>query len=181
MTWDTGQPYEFRSPDGHLTEIYFETEKYRSTSKDESALKNTVSRFPGRGINVRRIDHLNLFASDVRAFRDFQLENLGGVLSETIVNNLEEMQPQAVWFMVNSKSYDLAVTYDALRMKGRFHHVTYAVNSREEVLIAADICLRRMAFKSRRVRINTPFSKHFFFTYTSQVVMVWKLQTPLQD
>ena len=158
-----GPAYEFRSPDGHLTEIYFETEKYRSTFKDQSALKNTASRFPGRGINVRRIDHLNLFASDVRAFRDFQLENLGGVLSETIVNNLEEMHPHAVWFMVNSKSYDLAVTYDALQMKGRFHHVTYAVNSREEVLIAADICLEN------GIQIETGPHKHTiqqtFFLY----------------
>ena len=158
-----GPAYEFRSPDGHLTELYFESEKYHCTAKDQSALKNTASRFPGRGINVRRIDHLNLFASDVRAFRDFQLENLGGVLSETIVNNLEEMHPHAVWFMVNSKSYDLAVTYDALQMKGRFHHVTYAVNSREEVLIAADICLEN------GIQIETGPHKHTiqqtFFLY----------------
>lgn len=136
-----GPAYEFRSPDGHLTEIYFETEKYRAGLHDQSALKNTASRFPGRGINVRRIDHLNLFAADIPAFRDFQLETLGGILTETIVDDLEHMNPRAVWFMVNSKSYDLAVTLDYLGLQGRFHHVTYAVNSREEVLIAADICL----------------------------------------
>ncbi len=158
-----GPAYEFHSPDGHRIEVYFETEKYKSSAADQSALKNTASKFPARGINVRRIDHLNLFASDVQAFRDFHLKNLGGIMTETIVNNLDEMHPHAVWFMVNSKSYDLAVTTDALGMKGRFHHVTYAVNSREEVLIAADICLEN------GIQIETGPHKHTiqqtFFLY----------------
>ncbi len=158
-----GPAYEFHSPDGHRTELYFETEKYRSGSHDQSALKNTASRFPARGINVRRIDHLNLFAADIRAFRDFQLATLGGILTETIVDDLETMNPRAVWFMVNSKSYDLAVTLDYLGAKARFHHVTYAVNSREEVLIAADICLEN------GIQIETGPHKHTiqqtFFLY----------------
>jgi catechol 2,3-dioxygenase len=158
-----GPAYEFRSPDGHLTEIYFETEKYRCGPHDQSALKNTASRFPGRGINVRRIDHLNLFAQDVRAFRDFQLSTLGGIMTESIVDNLDEMNPKAVWFMVNSKSYDLAVTVDYMELQGRLHHVTYAVNIREEVLIAADICLEN------GIKIETGPHKHTiqqtFFLY----------------
>ncbi|MCX6218429.1 VOC family protein [Spirosoma sp.] len=158
-----GPAFEFHSPDGHLTEIYFETEKYRCSPQDQSALKNTASRFPGRGINVRRIDHLNLFASDVRAYRDFHLTTLGGIMSESIVDDLENMNPRAVWFMVNSKSYDLAVTLDYLALRGRFHHLTYAVNSREEVLIAADICLEN------GIQIETGPHKHIiqqtFFLY----------------
>jgi catechol 2,3-dioxygenase len=84
-------------------------------------------------------------------------------MTETIVNNLEDLHPHAVWLMVNSKSYDLAVTTDALGLKGRFHHVTYAVNSREEVLIAADICLEN------GIQIETGPHKHTiqqtFFLY----------------
>lgn len=158
-----GPAFQYQSPDGHLTEIYFTTEKFVPKPDQQSALKNTASRFPGRGINVRRIDHLNLFASDVRAFRDFQLQHLGGILTESIVDNLDDMNPRAVWFMVNSKSYDLAVTLDYLGARGRFHHVTYAVNSREEVLIAADICLEN------GIRIETGPHKHTiqqtFFLY----------------
>jgi catechol 2,3-dioxygenase len=40
----------------------------------------------------------------------------------------------------------LAITEDHTGVPGRFHHVTYAVNSREEVLIAADICLENGVF-----------------------------------
>ncbi|MBL7816834.1 MAG: VOC family protein [Saprospiraceae bacterium] len=139
-----GKTYQFRMPSGHLTEIYFETEKYKA-QEDKSALKNTASKFPARGINVRRLDHLNLLAPDVAAFRDFQLTYLGGRLSETII--FDENEVKGAWFSVNSKSYDLAVTGDHVAgMSGRFHHMTYAVNSREEVLIAADIALENDVF-----------------------------------
>jgi catechol 2,3-dioxygenase len=140
-----GAAYVFQYPGAqHPCEIYFETEKYQAGEKDRSVLKNTASKFPGRGINVRRLDHLNLLAKDVRAFRDFQLNTIGGILTETIV--FENDDPKGVWFAVNSKSYDLAVTQDHLNMEKRLHHVTYAVNSREEVLIAADIFLENGIF-----------------------------------
>lgn len=139
-----GPAYLFHSPDGHAIEIYFETEKFSAAENEQSFLKNTISKFPGRGINVRRIDHLNLLVKDVRGFRDMQLKTLGGLLTETIVQ--ENGNPIAAWFAVNSKSYDLAITEDHSGLCGRFHHVTYAVNSREEVLIAADICLENGIF-----------------------------------
>ena len=140
-----GKTYEYKTPDGHLAELYFETEKYKCKEHEQSQLKNTNSRFPGRGMNVRRIDHLNLLAHDVAAFRDFQLQKVGGRLSETII--FDDNEVKGAWFSVNSKSYDLAVTQDhTTGVQGRFHHLTYAVNSREEVLIAADIALENGIF-----------------------------------
>jgi catechol 2,3-dioxygenase len=147
-----GKTYQFKMPSGHLTEIYFDSEKFQPKESEQSALKNTASKFPARGINVRRLDHLNLLAPDVAAFRDFQLNILGGRLSETIIFSEEtpmgdETEVKGAWFSVNSKSYDLAVTGDHIAgMSGRFHHMTYAVNSREEVLIAADIALENGIF-----------------------------------
>jgi catechol 2,3-dioxygenase len=139
-----GKTYQFHIPSGHLVEIYFDTEKYKPKPHEVSALKNTISKFPGRGMNVRRLDHLNLLAQDVAAFRDFQLNYLGGRLTETIIFDKNEVK--GAWFSFNAKSYDLAVTQDHLPMHNRFHHLTYAVNSREEVLLAADIALENGIF-----------------------------------
>ena len=139
-----GKTYSFQTPDGHNVEIYFDSHKYQAKDSDKSALKNTASKFPGRGMNVRRIDHLNLLAQDVAAFRDFQLNTVGGRLTETII--FDDNEVKGAWFSVNSKSYDLAVTGDHTTMNGRFHHLTYAVNSREEVLLAADIALENGIF-----------------------------------
>jgi len=138
-----GPAYQFNTPDGHLVEVYFETVKYKAGENDRSALKNTISRFPGRGMNVRRIDHLNLLAKDIPSFLDFQIHTLGGRLTEII--QFEE-GPKALWFSVNSKSYELAVTEDHSGSRGRLHHLTFAANSREEVLLAADIALENGIF-----------------------------------
>ncbi len=138
-----GKAFKFRYPDGHICELYFESNKYKTTVETLSSIKNTKSKFPGRGMNVRRIDHLNLLAKDIKAFSDFQFGILGGRNTERIEF---EDGPKGVWVSVNNKSYDLAVTEDHSGMNARFHHLTYVVNSREEVLIAADIALENGIF-----------------------------------
>ncbi|MFC4231346.1 VOC family protein [Parasediminibacterium paludis] len=138
-----GKAYEFRYPDGHKCELYFETNKYKAEGDMKSALKNTSSKFPGRGMNVRRIDHLNLLAKDLVGFADFQFNIVGGRNTERIEF---EDGPKGIWVSVNNKSYDLAITEDHSGLNGRFHHVTYVTNSREEVLLAADIALENGVF-----------------------------------
>jgi catechol 2,3-dioxygenase len=138
-----GKAYEFRYPDGQKCELYFDSNKYRAEDEMKSALKNTASKFPGRGMNVRRIDHLNLLAKDLVGFADFQFDVLGGRNTERIEF---EDGPKGIWVSVNNKSYDLAITEDHSGLNGRFHHVTYVTNSREEVLIAADIALENGIF-----------------------------------
>ena len=44
-----------------------------------------------------------------------------------------------MWMTLTNKSYDFAFTRDHMGAKGRFHHLTYALDSREDVLRAADI------------------------------------------
>jgi catechol 2,3-dioxygenase len=157
-----GPAYAFKTPDGHNVEIYYETEWYRAGEEDKPALKNQASRFPGRGVNLRRLDHLNLLAADIPAMRVFHAETLGARLTETII--FDDGSEKALWFSVNNKSYDLAIAEDHTGSRGRLHHVTYAVNSREEVLLAADICLENGVF------IETGPHKHAiqqtFFLYT---------------
>ena len=43
------------------------------------------------------------------------------------------------WLAATNKSYDLAFTKDKSTAHGRFHHLTYMTDSREDVLRAADI------------------------------------------
>ena len=93
---------------------------------------------------MRRIDHLNGLAVDISASRKFFEDYLGFRLTEQIV--LNDGSEAGIWMTATNKSYDFAYTRDHTGTKGRFHHVTYALNSREDVLLAADIFLENGVF-----------------------------------
>ena len=139
-----GPAFRFRDPDGHLLELYYETEWYEAAPELRPALKNPAQRFPAHGVNVRRLDHFNGLATDVRANRIFFETYLGFRLTEQIV--LDNGTEAGMWMTCTNKSYDFAYTLDHTGTHGRFHHVTYALDSREEILRAADIFLENGVF-----------------------------------
>jgi catechol 2,3-dioxygenase len=139
-----GPAFRAQAPDGHLFEIYHDTRWYQPPPGQRPALKNQAQRFPARGVNVRRLDHLNLLVLDVTATRQFLEHGLGMRTTERIV--LDDGTEAGAWLTATNKSYDIAFTKDHTGMAGRFHHLTYAVDSREEVLRAADIFLEAGVF-----------------------------------
>ena len=58
-----GPTYLFRDPDGHELELYYETEWYEPPAGLRPALKNQAQAYPGRGVCVRRLDHVNYLAA----------------------------------------------------------------------------------------------------------------------
>jgi catechol 2,3-dioxygenase len=156
-----GPAFQFWDPDQHLIEIYYQTDRYRAPEGLRPALKNQPQRFPARGVNVRRLDHVNCLAADIRANRIFFESCLGCRLTEQIV--LDDGTEAGMWLTVTNKSYDFAYTLDHTGASGRLHHLTYAVDSREEILRAADI------FLDNNIFIETGPHKHAiqqtFFLY----------------
>lgn len=139
-----GPAYQFTDPDGHRMEVYYETEWYKAPEQLRPALKNQASRFQDKGIGVRRIDHIALLASDVRANREFMQEALGGRITEQIV--FSDGSEKGAWVAFMNKSYDVTYAEDQSGTRGRLHHLTYAVDNREAILRAADICLEHGVF-----------------------------------
>ncbi|OOY24754.1 catechol 2,3-dioxygenase [Thioclava sediminum] len=156
-----GRAFRFGAPFGHVFEIYFDTVKYQHGEADKPALKNNASRFHHTGAAPRRLDHLNLLSEDVTEFRRFMETCLGSRVTEMI--QLDNGRLGGCWFTVNNKGYDLACTEEHGGGKGRFHHVTYAADQREDILRAADI------FLENGVHIETGPHKHAiqntFFLY----------------
>ncbi|MBS0245690.1 MAG: catechol 2,3-dioxygenase [Proteobacteria bacterium] len=156
-----GKTFICKDPDGHIIELYYDTEWYEAPPELKPSLKNQAQRFPGRGINPRRIDHWNGLAVNLSECRQFFEQYLGFRLTERIV--LNDGSEAGIWLTATNKSYDFAYTRDHTGVPGRFHHVTYAMNSREEILIAADV------FLENGVHIETGPHKHAvqqtFFLY----------------
>ena len=156
-----GRAFRFKDPFNHTFEVYWDTNRYMAPDTEKPALKNIAQRYHGRGVCPRRIDHLNLLATDVSQFRAFMETCLGSRVTEMI--QLDNGRIGGAWFTVNNKTYDLACTEEHGNADGRFHHLTYATDQREDILRAADI------FLENGVHIETGPHKHgiqgTFFLY----------------
>jgi catechol 2,3-dioxygenase len=139
-----GPAYRFASPDGHAIEIYYETERFKAVGDHVPGYKNLPQRYIPSGIAPKRLDHVNLLAQDIKACRLFFRDLLGLRVTEQIVFDGDE--EMGAWLSATNKSYDLAFTKDKSKAHGRFHHLTYAMDSREDVLRAADILTERGVF-----------------------------------
>ena len=114
-----GKTFVCKDPDGHVIELYYDTEWYQAPPGEKPALKNQAQRYPARGCNVRRIDHFNGLAVDIKANREFFQNYLGFMLTEQIV--LDDGTEAGMWLTCTNKSYDFAYTREAHGVGGRFH------------------------------------------------------------
>lgn len=134
-----GKTYEFLDPDGHKFRLYYEIEKYKAPEHLRPALKNQPQKNTGRGISVRQLDHVNFLAQKVEPSSEFLQNNLGLKVSEQIV--LDNGTHAGSWLYSGQKAYDLVYTLDAKNARGRLHHIAFSVDTREEVMRAADILI----------------------------------------
>lgn len=140
-----GRTYRFRDPDGHQMEIYFEEQKYVAPPELHSALKNLPQKYTGRGVGVRRIDHLALLAKDVEPNRKFATDILGFQLREQVRYNNGATEIGS-WMSPTAVHHQVAYVVDVKGGHGRLHHFSLWVDTREEVLRAADILVENGIF-----------------------------------
>jgi len=156
-----GPAYQFTDPDDHLMEVYYEAEKYRAPDDLRPALKNQPQRYTGRGVGVRRLDHINVLCEEVTPNREFMAAQLGFLTREHVI--LDDGTEAGAWISVTPLVHDIAYTLDATRSRGRLHHLAYWLDNREDILRAADILLEN------GIIIETGPSKHAvthgFFLY----------------
>ena len=158
-----GRAFRFQSPDGHAVELYYDTERFQAIGDQIPGYKNLPQRYFPHGIAPKRLDHINLLAQDVKACREFFHEMLGLRVTEQIVfDNGAEM---GGWLAATLKSYDIAFTKDRSNARGRFHHLTYAMDSREDVLRAADILTESGIFIETGPHKHTIGQTFFLYFY----------------
>lgn len=140
-----GRSYRFRDPDGHTMEVYYDEQKYLAPPHLHSTLKNLPSKYPARGVGVRRVDHLALLASDVEANRKFAQDLLGFQLREQVRYD-KGKQEIGSWMSPTNVHHQLAYVVDIKGAHGRLHHFSLWIDNREDVLRAADILIENGIF-----------------------------------
>jgi catechol 2,3-dioxygenase len=156
-----GPAYRCTDPDGHVIELLYEVERYKPPPELVPSLKNQPQRYTGRGAAVKRLDHVNVLAANVRACRIFCQEQLGYRLHERV--ELDDGTEAGAWLSVSIAAHELIYTADFHGARGRLHHLAFWVDTREECLRAADL------FLDNDIHIEAAPSKHAiaqgFFLY----------------
>ena len=80
-----GRAYEFATPDGHVQRLLWEIEYYEAPPELKSGLLSRPQKRPIQGVPVRRLDHVNLMASDVTVNSAFYQEAMGLKVRENIL------------------------------------------------------------------------------------------------
>jgi catechol 2,3-dioxygenase len=147
-----GPAYQFRDPDDHRMEIFYEANRYQPPEELRPRLKNVPQRHVDHGASVKRIDHVNVLAADVAANRQFAVEQLGCRLYEQVI--LDNGDEAGAWMSFTIAAHELIYTADHAGGNGRLHHLAWFVDTREELLRAADL------FLDADVPIEAAPSKH---------------------
>jgi catechol 2,3-dioxygenase len=147
-----GPSYRFRDPDGHSMELFYEADRYEPPEALRPRLKNVPQRYLGHGAAVKRLDHVNVLAADVTANRRFAQDQLGFRLYEQVV--LDDGTESGAWMSLTIAAHELIYVADHAGTSGRLHHLAWFVDTREELLRAADL------FLDADVPIEAAPSKH---------------------
>jgi catechol 2,3-dioxygenase len=159
-----GRAYRFRDPDGHLMEIYYEETAYAAPSHLRSALKNLPMKITGRGVGVRRIDHLALLARDVPANRRFAQDLLGFQLREQVIYDGGRLEVGS-WLSPAPVHHQVAYVKDMSGASGRLHHFSMWVDNREDVLRAASLLREHGIFIEAGPAMHNNSQGFYVYTY----------------
>ena len=159
-----GRAYRFHDPDGHLMEIYYEESPYKAPAELRSALKNLPMKITGRGVGVRRIDHLALLARDVAANRRFVQEMLGFRLREQVLFD-QGRQEIGSWLSPSPLHHQVAYVKDVKGASGRLHHFSLWVDNREDVLRAASLLREHGVFIEAGPAMHNNSQGFYVYTY----------------
>ncbi|ACY19585.1 Catechol 2,3-dioxygenase [Gordonia bronchialis DSM 43247] len=131
-----GKTFSYQSPDGHNLSLLWEAEKYVAPPELQSKILTRPSKKPLQGIPVKRIDHLNLMASDVSAIRNSFERHLGFRTTESVVDGDTEI---GAWMSSNLLGHEVACMKDMTGGRGKLHHVAFFYGNGQHNIDAAEM------------------------------------------
>lgn len=135
-----GRAYRFVGPWGHSMTLHWDVERHVATAADKSIYPDRPEKRSSVAGAPRQLDHVTIATSSVDDFAAWYNRVLGfRIMAKTILDEA----PISVFSVLttNEKSHDLGVVLDGSSMAGRMNHYAFWVDTREELLIAADVLM----------------------------------------
>ena len=135
-----GRTFAFDSPDGHAMELVWDVEKYVAPTDLQSPILTRRSKRPLKGVPPRRLDHINLMASDVTVQKNVFEQALGFETRERVIDAANGGTEIGAWMSVNILGHEVAVMRDQTGSRGRLHHVAFWYGVPQHNTDAAELC-----------------------------------------
>ncbi|MCW3492596.1 VOC family protein [Microbacterium sp. SSM24] len=136
-----GRAFRFIGPWGHSMTLHWDVTRHHDTDGNSASIyPDRPSRRSKVAGAPRQLDHVTIATSDVDAFAAWYNEVLGfRIMARTVLDEA----PISVFSVLttNEKSHDLGVVLDGSTRAGRVNHYAFWVDTREELLIAADVLM----------------------------------------
>lgn len=136
-----GRAYRFAGPGGHVTELFWVVDRYQAPLELRSSYPERPQRPTMHGIAPRQLDHITIASSSIMEHARWYCDTLG--FRFMAYNGLDHDPSMVVFAVVttNEKSHDLGMGIDLSDIPGRVHHLAFWVDSREDLLRAADVLI----------------------------------------
>lgn len=131
-----GKNFRYQTPDGHAIDLVWEADLYKAPAELESKILSRPSKKPLQGLPVKRIDHLNLLASDVTPVKESFMRHLGLRTTERVVDGEVEV---GAWLSTNILAHEVACMRDMEGRRGRLHHVAMFYGNPQHLADAAEM------------------------------------------
>jgi catechol 2,3-dioxygenase len=146
-----GKTFQFDTPDGHRMNLLWEVEKYQAPAELKSKILTRPSKKPLQGLPIKRIDHLNLLASEVTPTKQSFERYLGMQTRERVVDGEVEI---GAWLSSNILGHEIAIMHDARGARGRLHHVAFYYGVQQHTVDAAEM------FRDYDIKIEAGPDRH---------------------
>jgi catechol 2,3 dioxygenase len=136
-----GRAYRFTLPEGHLGEIFWDVERIEVPPEERSIITSRAQRYIMRGVPARRLHHVTLFAADCKTSREFLQDTVSLITTELVRFDGTEHE-LIVMMTANVQDHDMGLSWDphGATAPGRFNHIAFWYDTREEIGRVADLC-----------------------------------------
>lgn len=138
-----GRSYRYRSPGGHLHEVFWEVKRFAPRAGEESPYPNRPQRYVPRGAALRCLDHVTIATENPLGDTEWYRDTLGHRFMEFTTTPDRRDFPVFTMTTVCERSHDLGIVWDPSGIRGRVNHLAYFVDSREELLRVCDVLLNQ--------------------------------------
>ncbi len=132
-----GPAYRYRPPFGQqLMEIFWEVERVEAAPDRRSTFPNRPQRLPAHPIAPRYLDHVTINSPDIWADAEWYRDTLGHRFMEYTTPPGAELVVFAM-LTVCERSHDLGLVPEMSPVRGRFNHVAFWLDQRDDLRTAA--------------------------------------------